>query len=128
MSPEFLDINDVLVIHQPQLEEFGGRDGLRDPGLLDSALAQPMAHFAGQFLHEDLFAMATAYLYHITLNHPFVDGNKRTTLAATLTFLDINGHPISEPSPLLYEATVAVTGGCMNKGQIADLLRRLASS
>ena len=86
-----------------------------------------MARFAGHFLHEDLFAMAAAYLYHIALNHPFVDGNKRTALAVALTFLDINGHPISEPSPLLYEATVAVTEGRMDKGQIVDLLRRLAS-
>ncbi len=55
-APEFLDVSDIVEIHRRQLEEFGGRDGLRDPGPLESALAQPMARFAGRFLHEVLFA------------------------------------------------------------------------
>lgn len=73
------------------MEAFGGSDGLRDANLLASTVAQPSATFGGSLLHEDLFAMAAAYLFHIVMNHPFIDGNKRTGLAAALVFLDING-------------------------------------
>ncbi len=78
MSLEFLTLEDVLEIHALQLARYGGADGLRDPGLLESALAQPQASFGGDFVHESLFAMAAAYLFHIVSNHAFVDGNKRT--------------------------------------------------
>jgi death on curing protein len=107
MSPEFLEAEDVVEIHHQQIELFGGLDGIRDLALLDSALAQPMAAFGGQFLHEDLFAMATAYLFHIVSHHPFIDGNKRTALIAGLTFLGINEHLIDRSSPLLDDATKA---------------------
>ena len=73
MNPEFLDIEDVIEIHRQQIEEIGGLDGIRDVRLLDSALAQPMAAFGGQFLHADLFSMAAAYLFHIVSNHAFID-------------------------------------------------------
>ena len=79
-----------------------------------------MAAFGGEFLHEDLFAMAAAYLFHIVSNHAFIDGNKRTGLAAALTFLEINGHPIDKSSPLLYDATMAVAEGKLDKAEIAD--------
>lgn len=125
-EPEFLDIKDVLDIHQMQLERFGGSDGIRDLNLLDSALAQPKAGFGGEFLHEDLFAMASAYLFHIVMNHPFVDGNKRTGLMAALVFLDINGFPIETPNPILETATTNVAAGVLGKAEIADLLRTLA--
>jgi death on curing protein len=128
MNPEFLDAEDVIEIHRRQLEEFGGLNGVRDAALLDSALAQPTAAFGGRFLHEDLFAMAAAHLFHIVANHPFIDGNKRTGLVAALTFLDINGHPIDQSGPLLYDATMAVAAGRLGKEGVADLLRSLAVS
>ena len=126
MNPEFLDIDDVIEIHKLQLAEFGGLDGIRGLELLDSAIAQPKASFGGQFLHEDLFAMA-AYLFHIVTNHAFLDGNKRTALVAALTFLDINGHPIGDPSSLLYNATMDVAEGRLGKDELADLFRTLAA-
>jgi len=82
MSPEFLAIEDVLDIHALQLARYGGPDGLRDQGLLESALAQPQATFGGGFVHDGLFPMAAAYLFHIVSNHPFIDGNKRTSTAS----------------------------------------------
>jgi death on curing protein len=127
VNPEFLDIDDVIEIHKLQLAEFGGLDGIRGLELLDSAIAQPKASFGGQFLHEDLFAMAAAYLFHIVTNHAFLDGNKRTALVAALTFLDINGHPIGDPSPLLYNATMDVAKGRLGKDELADLFRTLAA-
>lgn len=125
MNPEFLDIDDVIEIHRLQLAEFGGLDGIRDMGLLDSAIAQPRATFGGDFLHEDLFAMAAAYLFHMVKNHPFLDGNKRTGLLAATTFLDINGCPLKRSSPFLYSATMDVAGGLLDKHALADILRSL---
>ena len=75
MNPIFLETDDVLAVHAEQIERFGGADGVRDRGLLESALAQPMVTFGDNFLHEDLYAMAAAYLFHIVQNHPFIDGN-----------------------------------------------------
>ncbi len=88
---EFLTVEVVLALHQRQLDRFGGGAGLRDRGLLESAIAQPQASFGGTFAHDGLFAMAAAYLFHIVSNHPFVDGNKRAGLLAAQVFLDVNG-------------------------------------
>ena len=71
--------------------------------------------------------MASAYLFSIVKNHPFIDGNKRTGLAAALTFLDLNGIAIDHSSDLLYDATMAVAEGRMEKEDLAALLRRLAT-
>jgi len=74
-APTFLDVDDVLALHEAQMERFGGADGVRDQGLLESAVAQPQASFGGQYVHADLFTMAAAYAFHIAENQPFVDGN-----------------------------------------------------
>lgn len=126
MSPEFLDGDDVIEIHRRQIQVFGGHDSIRDAAFLDSALAQPMTAFGGHFLHSDLFTMAAAYLFRIARNHPFIDGNKRTALAAALTFLDLNEHPVPESGQTRYDATMAVAEGRLNKGEIRDLLQSLA--
>lgn len=73
-----------------------GSQGLRDLGLLQSALAQPEAGFGGELFHKDLFEMAAAYLFHISRNHAFVDGNKRMALAGCLLFLSINDVEIEQ--------------------------------
>ncbi len=91
MNPTFLTLDEVLALHEDQITRYGGRRGVRDLGLLISALGTPSATFDGRFLHDDLFEMAAAYLYHLARNHPFVDGNKRTAFAAALVFLWING-------------------------------------
>jgi death on curing protein len=90
MTPRFLDLADVLEIHESRIALYGGSAGVRDLRLLQSALAQPSAGFAGEFFHKDLFEMAAAYLYHIARYHAFVDGNKRTALACCLVFLSFN--------------------------------------
>ncbi len=128
MNPEFLDIEDVLEIHALQLNRYGGADGLRDQGLLESALAQPQATFDGEFVHDGLFAMAAAYLFHITSNHPFLDGNKRTGLLSALVFLDINGIAIERESEILYDLTMAVAEGRADKEKVAATLARVAAS
>ena len=127
MTPDFLTVEDVLAIHQLQITRFGGASGLRDRGLLESALAQPSTTFDGSFLHEDLFAMASAYLFHLVSNHPFVDGNKRVGLAAALVFLDLNGLPVRTGTEVLYELTMATATGALDKAAISERLRSLAA-
>ena len=123
---DFLETQDVLMLHTDQMDLYGGEHGVRDFGLLESAVAQPRATFGGAFLHTDLFEMAAAYLFHIVQNHPFVDGNKRTGLIAALVFLDRNGIEIDAPKGSLHDLTIHVATGQARKGEIADLFRRLA--
>lgn len=128
MNPVFLDTDDVLDRHAAQVAVYGGSAGIRDKGLLESAVAQVSATFDGAFLHEGLPAMAAAYLFHIVKNHPFVDGNKRTGLDAAMTFLKLNGLVADESSnEQLVEATLAVAEGRMTKAELALLLSELAS-
>jgi death-on-curing protein len=83
-----------VVTHQARLIDlFGGLHGVRGERLLDSALAQPEATFAGEYLHGDVWEMAAACADHLCSNHPFLDGNKRIAAAAMGTFLGVNGHP-----------------------------------
>ena len=124
--PEFLDLDEVLELHALQLDEYGGLSGVRDQGLLESAIEQPRATAFGELLHGDLFEMAAAYLFHIVKNHAFLDGNKRTALLAALVFLDINGVSLERDDERLYELTMAGAEGRADKRQIADALRTLA--
>ncbi len=126
MTIDFLTLEDVHQIHEIQLSRFGGGSGLRDVGLLESAIAQPQNSFGGEYLHPTIFDMAAAYLYHITQNHPFIDGNKRTGLACALVFLELNGVSIEQGTEDLYNLTIGVASSTIEKAQIADELRRLA--
>ncbi|MDB5330243.1 MAG: Death-on-curing family protein [Phycisphaerales bacterium] len=121
----FLTLDEVLELHVAQIELFGGSAGLRDLGLLESALAQPMQAFGGQYLHEDLAAMAAAYLYHIVSNHPFLDGNKRTGTDAAIVFLEINGIELPVESERLIELVLAVAQGNESKERVAEFFRGL---
>ena len=86
-----LDAEAVIAIHGEVLAAHGGSPGLRDQGLLESAVAAPQASFGGELLIQDPVEVAAAYLFYLCRNHPFVDGNKRTALAAALVFLQQNG-------------------------------------
>src|SRR5208283_148002 len=81
----------VRAIHAEVIAANGGSEGLRDEGLLESAVAAPRATFGGEPLMRDAGEIAAAYLFYLCRNHPFVDGNKRTALAACLVFLEANG-------------------------------------
>jgi death-on-curing protein len=128
MQPYFLRIEEVLRIHEDQIEQYSGSPGLRDPGLLASAVDTPRTTFDGQVLHEGLFEMAAAYLFHIVQNHPFVDGNKRTGTAAALVFLDLNGIEIEVDDNELVDHVLAVAQGRIDKPSIAVFLKRHAVS
>jgi death on curing protein len=126
MQPLFLDLDHVLQIHRSLIERYGGSQGLRDAGLLHSAIAMPQASFGGEFLHKDLFEMAAACLYHIVQNHPFLDGNKRTGAAAAIVFLAINGVEIQNDEEGLVGLTLAVAQGGAGKQEVAAFFRKIA--
>ena len=126
MNPVFLELEDILEIHQDQIERYGGRAGVRDIGLLESALAVPQAGAMGQFFHADVFEMAAAYLYHIVRNHPFIDGNKRTAAMAAFTFLSLNGRSLKAPDRDFEEIVQAAAVGKTDKRAIAQFFRKHA--
>ncbi len=126
MQARFLTFAEVLIILQDQIRRYGGTYGLRDPALLSSALAMPSTSFEGQFLHKDLYEQAAAYAFHICQNHPFVDGNKRTGLAAALVYLDLNGIEVSDPKDGLYYLMMDVASGRKGKAEIAKALAKLS--
>jgi death-on-curing protein len=105
----------VLMIHQRVLDEYGGSAGLRDQGLLESAVAVPAATFGGKFLHDGLPAMAAAYLFHLCKNHPFVDGNKRAALATAILFLYLNDHVLKAKNDSVERLTTGVADGSVSK-------------
>ncbi len=124
MEVVFLTCDDILTIHRDQLQRYGGSDGLRDRGLLFSALAMPEASFAGEYLHHDLPAMAAAYLFHLVQNHPFVDGNKRVGLVAALAFLRLNTHRLACPKEEVEAIVWAVAQGRYGKDALIDFFRQ----
>ena len=126
MTPLFLDIGLVLRAHLSLIERYGGETGVRDIGLLHSAVAMPQVSFGGELPHKDLFEMAGAYLFHIVQNHPFIDGNKRTGAAAAIIFLDMNGVEIEADEEGLVDLTLRVACGQAGKEEIAAFFRRLA--
>jgi death-on-curing protein len=124
MNPRFLELAEALEIHRSRIELYGGADGVRDIGLLLSALAQPAAGLGGEYFHADLYEMAAAYLFHLARNHPFVDGNKRTALACCLVFLDYNNIEVEADPIELETITLAAADGTTDKAIIAEFLRR----
>jgi death-on-curing protein len=124
--PEFLDLDDVRELHAAALERFGGAAGVRHLASLEAAVMQPQATFDGEYLHDDLFAMAAVYAFHIAESQAFVDGNKRAGVLAAITFLDLNGVRIPEPEDALYVAMIDTGTRQMTKAQLAGLLRELA--
>lgn len=117
----YFSLQEVLAFHNRILERFGGRSGVRDMGLLESALEQPMLTVFGQeYPTPEL--KAAAYLYHLAQNHPFVDGNKRTAYTAMALFLRVNGFRLEATENELFDLTLAVANGQMEKQEIAAWL------
>jgi death-on-curing protein len=123
VDPSFLMLDEVVAIHRDQIERYGGSLGVRDWGLLQSAVATPTATFGGQFLHTDLPEMAAAYLYHIVQNHPFIDGNRRVGAAAADVFLALNDFRLTASEDDYAELVLAVAQGETSKSATAEFLR-----
>jgi len=111
MEPVFLSLDEVLEIHEQQIDRYGGTQGLRDAAGLESAVATPQATFGGEFLHSSIPAMAAAYLFHLSQNHPFLDGNKRAGANAAITFLLMNDWEPDFDEEELVELVLSVASG-----------------
>jgi death on curing protein len=121
-TPKFLTISQVLDIHQRQIKRFGGISGVRDEGLLDSALAQPQATFSGELLHPTIHEQAAAYLYHLAMNHPLIDGNKRTAFAVMDTFITLNGYSLNLSANQAYNLVIQVVQKEISKVELFAFL------
>ena len=104
---EYLSEEQIVALHAALLVATGGPEGLRDAGLLASALARPAASFAGQDLYPDIPSKAAALMHSLVSNHPFVDGNKRVAVAAAELFLIVNGYRLDADDDALESLAVA---------------------
>jgi death-on-curing protein len=121
-EPVFISEGEVCAIHRRGLEKHGGMDGVRDPGILASALNQPEA--AWYYAQADLFTLAAAYVFHIAQNQPFIDGNKRAAVITALTFLEVNGVNTSRcPDDVIYDAMIAIAEKRLDKAGLAEVFR-----
>lgn len=120
-EPVWLSVELVIAIHDRQLKEFGGPPGIRDQGMLESALDRPRNKFA--YGEEDLAALAAAYAYGIARNHPFVDGNKRASLLAMVVFLDLNGIDFDVPEAEIAAIILALAAGEVGEDGLARWIR-----
>jgi death-on-curing protein len=127
-EPFYISLKVVLEIHQRQLKEFGGADGIRNRPGLEAAVENPKATFDGSDLYPTIFLKAAAYAYHLAESQAFVDGNKRAALDVALTFLAINGFEIEDEQMELYDAMIAIAEKKMSKEDLAQLFERLTAN
>ena len=120
---QWLSRDAVLAMHEDQLAEHGGGVGLRDGGLLDTALAKPLQLEAYGVPPPDLAALAASYAYGIARLHPFVDGNKRTSLVAAETFIDLHGCRLDASDALCVRIWLQLAAGDLDEATLADWLR-----
>lgn len=127
MATQFVPEEIVPLIHADLLKRYGGRPGLRDRNLLDSALAQPRMTFAGKSLHRTLFEKAAAYGYHFCRNHPFVDGNKRVAFVLMDIFLQKNGWTLTASEEDAYSLMIDLADDHLTKQFLAKGLKTHAA-
>ncbi|HMP76214.1 MAG TPA: type II toxin-antitoxin system death-on-curing family toxin [Kiritimatiellia bacterium] len=120
-EPIWVDVNDALAFHEDMLAQFGGLPGVRDLGLLESALNRPRQLFV--YGAPDLFEMAAAYAAGIVRNHPFLDGNKRAGFMAAALFLETNGISFEAPEEEVVLQTLALAAGELDERGYAKWLR-----
>ncbi len=123
MAVHFIPKEVVLTIHTDLLQRYGGEPGIRDIGLLDSALAQPSTTFGGRYVHKTLFDKTAAYGFHICKNHPFVDGNKRVAFVLMDIFLQKNGREIVSSEEDAYRMMIDLALGKLTKAQLSSWLK-----
>ncbi|MFA6265297.1 MAG: type II toxin-antitoxin system death-on-curing family toxin [Pseudolabrys sp.] len=120
-EPRWLDTSIVLDVHAEQLALFGGADGIRDLGLLESALARPVNKLG--YGESDLAVLAAAYAFGLARNHPFVDGNKRAAFASIIVFLGLNGFEFDVPPEEATAMILSLAAGEVSEESLARWIR-----
>ena len=123
-----LTVDIVRELHAEAIGRFGGRDGVRDNALLESAVAAPQASFGGKSPYRDLAEVAAAYLYYLCRNHPFIDGNKRAALGSCIVFLRLNGVEPRPDGSEWEELVLAIAAGSLDREQATARLRELLAT
>jgi len=118
----------VLLLHARLIQRTGGSGGVREMGLLESALARPRATFGGNDLYPNLWSNVAALMHSLVKNHPFVDGNKRTALTATGMFLELNGHRLVASNEQAFEFTQQAARSKVEPEEMSEWLRTLCQS
>jgi death-on-curing protein len=116
---DFITVEQAIKVHDRLVDQHGGLHGIRDLGLLASAMEMPKAAMFGEDLHPTLFDKAAAYLFHIVKNHPFNDGNKRTGAFVSILFLRMNEVPIIIDQKKYEELVLLTANSLANKSQIS---------
>ena len=119
----YLTVDEVLELHRLAIQHSGGSQGLREPGLIESAVAQPEMTFDGQDLYPTLADKAAALGYSLVMYHPFVDGNKRVGHAAMEVFLVLNGHELAAGVDEQEKVVLAVAAGTMGREEFTEWVR-----
>ena len=117
-TPIWIEEAVIIAIHNRQLAEHGGSDGIRDKGLLESALFRPKYQF--NYGNSTIFSLAAAYGFGLAKNHPFIDGNKRTSYVVMRTFLRLNGYDIQASAIEKYETWMSLANNQINEAQLAN--------
>lgn len=123
MAIHFIPKDVVLTIHTDLLQRYGGKPGIRDIRLLDSALAQPRMTFGKKYIHKSIFDKAAAYGFHVCQDHPFVDGNKRVAFVLMDIFLQKNRWEIASAEEEAYEIMTNLASGKLTKIQLSIWLK-----
>ena len=128
MAVRFIPPEIVPLMHADLIQRYGGQSGIRDSGLLNSALAQPEMTSGGKFLHKSIFDKAAAYGFHVCRNHPFMDGNKRVAFVLMDIFLQRNGYELTAHEDEAYVIMMALADGRLTKHQLAGWLKDKSKS
>lgn len=121
---EYLELQHILAMQEVLIEKFGGMHGIRDQGLLESAIAQARQSAFGEDIFKDLADKAAAYAFYLSENQPFIDGNKRIATAAALTFLRLNGMQTQFSNAELYETIMKMANKQLTRETLADWFRK----
>lgn len=120
----FLTLEQVLVIHDDQIERYGGSHGIHSLSLLESAVMRPQTTFGGRDLYPSIFNKAAAIMHSLIMNHAFVDGNKRTSTVSVLVFLELNGYKLETSQKELVEAALNVRHKKWGLGKLSSWLKQ----
>ncbi len=124
MKIKYISLDEVLLIHDNMVSLYGGSHGIRDLGLVESAISRPQATFGGEDLYPDVFLKAAALFHSLMFNHAFVDGNKRTTITTTARFLSINDYELVTTEQEFVDFPLRVENKHLSYKEIASWLRK----
>ncbi len=124
MKIKYISLDEVIAIHDNMVSLYGGSHGIRDLGLVESAISRPQATFGGNDLYPDIFLKAAALFHSLMFNHAFVDGNKRTTITSTARFISLNGYELRATDREFVDFPLRVENNHLSFEEIAKWLKQ----